>query len=248
MLLSAIKFGTSQFLTSNPPANTICLALDFDDRQLYMITSECKVLLSDLMTAHLLGEDGKIKANINLPDNILSIENVSTFPAAATNNTLYIDNSNEIKIYTNNSWKDVSLETVNDFTTVSNETVPTTQAVKTYVDSSIVFPPKQLVAATDKNIIFIPQKSIYTYTVSSATTFTFALDALESNTCYTFELWLKMQTVSPLTFPNNIVWLSGTAPIMNETKTYCIVVRKLPSNLVTTGKNILLNLAYKIDL
>ena len=57
-----------------------------------------------------------------------------------------------------------------------------------------------------------------------------------------------MQTVSPLTFPNNIVWLSGTAPIMNETKTYCIVVRKLPSNLVTTGKNILLNLAYKIDL
>ena len=191
--------------------------------------------------------DNKI-ANINLPDNILSIENVSTFPAAATNNTLYIDNSNEIKIYTNNSWKDVSLETVNDFTTVSNETVPTTQAVKTYVDSSIVFPPKQSVAATNKNIIFIPQKSIYTYTVSSATTFTFALDELESDTCYTFELWIKMQTVSPLTFPNNIVWLSGTAPIMNETKTYCIVVRKLPSNLVTTGKNILLNLAYKIDL
>lgn len=60
-MLSAIKFGTAQFLTSNPPANTVCLALDFDDNKLYMITSECKVLLSDLMTAHLLDENGKIK-------------------------------------------------------------------------------------------------------------------------------------------------------------------------------------------
>ena len=60
-MLSAIKFGTAQFLTSNPPANTICLALDFDDKKLYMVTSECKVLLSDLMTEHLLDENGKIK-------------------------------------------------------------------------------------------------------------------------------------------------------------------------------------------
>ena len=60
-MLSAIKFGTAQFLTSNPPANTVCLALDFDDKKLYMVTSECKVLLSDLMTAHLLDENGKIK-------------------------------------------------------------------------------------------------------------------------------------------------------------------------------------------
>ena len=60
-MLSAIKFGTAQFLTSNPPANTVCLALDFDDNKLYMITSECKVLLSDLMTEHLLDENGKIK-------------------------------------------------------------------------------------------------------------------------------------------------------------------------------------------
>lgn len=60
-MLSAIKFGTAQFLTSNPPANTVCLALDFDDKKLYMVTSECKVLLSDLMTEHLLDENGKIK-------------------------------------------------------------------------------------------------------------------------------------------------------------------------------------------
>ena len=33
-MLSAIKFGTSQFLTSNPPSNTVCLALDFDDKKL----------------------------------------------------------------------------------------------------------------------------------------------------------------------------------------------------------------------
>lgn len=95
-MLSAIKFGTSQFLTSNPPANTVCLALDFDDRQLYMITSECKVLLSDLMTAHLLGEDGKIKAEylnsgavVEVPTKTSQLTNDSGFITKDSKNLTY---------------------------------------------------------------------------------------------------------------------------------------------------------------
>lgn len=85
-MLSAIKFGTAQFLTSNPPSNTVCLALDFDDKKLYMITSEHKVLLSELMTAHLLDENGKIKQKyldngsvVEVPTKTSQLENDSGF-------------------------------------------------------------------------------------------------------------------------------------------------------------------------
>ena len=60
-MISAIKFGTAQFLTSNPPANTVVLAFDFDDKQLYLMDSEQRVLLSDVITSFLFGPDGKIK-------------------------------------------------------------------------------------------------------------------------------------------------------------------------------------------
>ncbi len=220
--------------------------------------------------------DNKL-ANIDLPDNMVLIENVSSFPSTGSNNTLYIDNNDIFKIYTDNTWKNISVNVVEDFTTVSNDTVPTSEAVKnyvdksaietvsgfttvsdatvptskavkTYVDSKVIPYTKQQVATTGANIIFNENVSIYTYTVSSATTFTFALDALQSAACYTFELWLNMKTVSTLSFPSNIAWLDGSAPIMDEATTYCIVVRKLPSSLVTNGKNILLNLAYKASL
>lgn len=60
-MISAIKFGTAQFLTSNPPANTVVLAFDFDDKKLYLMDSEQRVLLSDVVTSFLFGPDGKIK-------------------------------------------------------------------------------------------------------------------------------------------------------------------------------------------
>ena len=95
-MLSAIKFGTAQFLTSNPPANTVCLALDFDDKKLYMITSEHKVLLSELMTAHLLDENGKIKQEyldngsvVEVPTKTSQLENDSGFIAKDTKSLKY---------------------------------------------------------------------------------------------------------------------------------------------------------------
>lgn len=220
--------------------------------------------------------DNKI-ANIDLPDNLLSVENVSEFPASGVNNTLYVNGNNELKIYTDNAWKNISLkvvtnfdsasdetvpttnavktyvdasaiETVSAFTSVSDTTVPTSKATKTYVDSKVIPYTKQIVATTGTNIIFNENTSIYTYTITGSTTFTFNLDALSSAACYTFELWLNMKTVSTLSFPSNIAWLDGSAPVMNEATTYCIVIRKLPASLVTNGKNILMNLAYKASL
>lgn len=108
-MLSAIKFGTSQFLTSNPPANTVCLALDFDDRQLYMITSDCKVLLSDLMTAHLLGEDGKIKAEYL---NSGAIVEVPTKTSQLTNDSGFV--TKDTKSLTYYLTKDETLATIAD--------------------------------------------------------------------------------------------------------------------------------------
>lgn len=86
-MISAIKFGTAQFLTSNPPANTIVLGLDFDDKNLYLIDSKKRVLLSKLMTAHLLDEDGKIKPEYL---NNGSIVEVPTKTSQLTNDSGYI--------------------------------------------------------------------------------------------------------------------------------------------------------------
>lgn len=86
-MISAIKFGTAQFLTSNPPANTIVLGLDFDDKNLYLIDSKNRVLLSKLMTAHLLDKDGKIKPEYL---NNGSIVEVPTKTSQLTNDSGYI--------------------------------------------------------------------------------------------------------------------------------------------------------------
>lgn len=95
-MLSAIKFGTAQFLTSNPPANTIVLAFDFDDRQLYLMDSEQRVLLSDVMTSFLFGPDGKIKpefiesgAIVEVPTKTSQLVNDSGFITKDTTTLTY---------------------------------------------------------------------------------------------------------------------------------------------------------------
>lgn len=66
----------------------------------------------------------------------LNVTTVDDFPTSGTNNTMYIDSQNHAQVFVNGAWKDISLEVVEDFTTVDNITVPTTKAVKDLVDSA----------------------------------------------------------------------------------------------------------------
>ena len=93
--------------------------------------------------------------------------------------------------------------------------------------------------------------SIYKIELTTATTFTFDWSQLDSEICYTFELWVSMSTPVTLTFPSDVAWLNNEVPDMSEVSTYCIVVRKLPATMGTstiTSPKALLNLAYQYAL
>ena len=108
-MISAIKFGTAQFLTSNPPANTVVLAFDFDDKQLYLMDSEHRVLLSDVITSFLFGPDGKIKpefiesgAIVEVPTKTSQLINDSGYVTKDTKSlTYYLTKEETIKQITN---------------------------------------------------------------------------------------------------------------------------------------------------
>ena len=84
--------------------------------------------------------DGKIPSGLyetaNIPDNTLLVESVSDFPTSGTNNTMYIADSSEARVYTDGEWKNISIEVVENIDTPNQTTVPTTQAVKDYVDTN----------------------------------------------------------------------------------------------------------------
>lgn len=198
--------------------------------------------------------DGKIPSGLynttNIPDNTLLVESVSDFPTSGTNNTMYIADSSEARIYTDGEWKNISIEVVENFETVNQTTVPTTQAVKNYVDI-IQVGPSMKTEATTNAITFKKDISIYKIEISQATTFTFDFSQLDENNYYTFELWVSMSTPVTLTFPSDVAWLNDEVPDMSEASTYCIVVRKLPSTMGTsaiTSPKALLNLAYQYPL
>lgn len=180
----------------------------------------------------------------------LALSVVEDFPASGINNTLYVNNENHAQIYANDQWKDIAIEVVENFETVNQTTVPTTQAVKDYVDT-IQVGPSMKTEATTNAIIFKKDTSIYKIEVANATTFTFDFSQLDENNCYTFELWVSMSTPVTLTFPSDVAWLNDEVPDMSEASTYCIVVRKLPSTMGTstiTSPKALLNLAYQYPL
>lgn len=180
----------------------------------------------------------------------LALSVVEDFPSSGINNTLYVNNENHAQVYANDQWKDIALEVVENFETVNQTTVPTTQAVKDYVDT-IQVGPSMKTEATTNAIIFKKDTSIYKIEVANATTFTFDFSQLDENNCYTFELWVSMSTPVTLTFPSDVAWLNDEVPDMSEASTYCIVVRKLPSTMGTstiTSPKALLNLAYQYPL
>lgn len=198
-----------------------------------------------------LGSDGKVPSDL-YDTGGQSIFQVESFPTSGENNSLYIDkNTSEVKGYFNGTWQDVSYEcvdTIDDTATV--ETIPSTKAVKDYVDSLSTGPVMKN-EATAENVVFKKDISIYKIEVANATTFTFDFSQLDENNCYTFELWVSMSTPVTLTFPSDVAWLNDEVPDMSESSTYCIVVRKLPATMGTstiTSPKALLNLAYQYAL
>ena len=180
----------------------------------------------------------------------LALSVVEDFPTSGINNTLYVNNENHAQIYANDQWKDIAIEVVENFDTSNQTTVPTTQAVKDYVDT-IQVGPSMKTEATTNAITFKKDISIYKIEVANATTFTFDWSQLDSEICYTFELWVSMSTPVALTFPSDVAWLNDEVPDMSEASTYCIVIRKMPAAMATstiTSPKALLNLAYQYPL
>ena len=67
----------------------------------------------------------------------LALSVVEDFPTSGINNTLYVNNENHAQIYTNNQWKDIAIEVVENLDNPNQTTVPTTQAVSSFVDTKI---------------------------------------------------------------------------------------------------------------
>ena len=196
----------------------------------------------------LLGSDGKISSSL-YDAGSQSIFQVDSFPSSGTNNSLYVDKAtSEVKGYFDGAWQNISFECVDVISgSASTETVPSTKAVKDYVDALHHGPEMKTIAIT-KDIVFKKDISVYKIEVAAATTFTFDFSELSEDACYTFELWVQMNTPSTLTFPSNVQWLDNTAPDMSESSMYCIVIRKMPNTMVTstiTSPIAIMNLAYK---
>ena len=199
----------------------------------------------------LLGSDGKIPSSL-YDAGSQSIFQVDSFPSSGTNNSLYVDKAtSEVKGYFDGAWQNISFECVDVISgSASTETVPSTKAVKDYVDALHHGPEMKTIAIT-KDIVFKKDIAVYKIEVAAATTFTFDFSHLDENNCYTFELWVSMSTPVTLTFPSDVAWLNDEVPDMSEASTYCIVVRKLPAAMATstiTSPKALLNLAYQYPL
>lgn len=199
----------------------------------------------------LLGSDGKIPSSL-YDAGSQSIFQVDSFPSSGTNNSLYVDKAtSEVKGYFDGAWQNISFECVDVISgSASTETVPSTKAVKDYVDALHHGPEMKTIAIT-KDIVFKKDISVYKIELSVATTFTFDFSELSEDACYTFELWVSMSTPVTLTFPSDAAWLNDEVPDMSEASTYCIVVRKLPAAMATstiTSPKSLLNLAYQYPL
>ena len=195
-----------------------------------------------------LGDDGKIPSSL-YDAGSQSIFQVDSFPSSGTNNSLYVDKTtSEVKGYFDGAWQNISFECVDVISgSASTETVPSTKAVKDYVDA-LPHGPEMKTAAVTKDIVFKKDISVYKIELSVATTFTFDFSELSEDACYTFELWVQMNTPATLTFPSNVQWLDNIAPDMSESSMYCIVIRKMPNTMVTstiTSPTAIMNLAYK---
>ena len=67
----------------------------------------------------------------------LNISEVTDFPSAGLNNTLYVNDENQTKIYLNDEWKDVSIKVVETIQNANEVAVPTVGAVSSFVDQKL---------------------------------------------------------------------------------------------------------------
>lgn len=243
------KIGGSSIIIGTGTGNNIYLNYDdsVPDSNIY-VNNHALNTAGGLV---LLGSDGKIPSSL-YDAGSQSIFQVDSFPSSGTNNSLYVDKAtSEVKGYFDGAWQNISFECVDVISgSASTETVPSTKAVKDYVDALHHGPEMKTIAVT-KDIVFKKDISVYKIEVANATTFTFDFSQLDENNCYTFELWVSMSTPVTLTFPSDVAWLNNEVPDMSEASTYCIVVRKLPAAMATstiTSPKALLNLAYQYPL
>lgn len=111
-------------------------------------------------------------------------------------------------------------------------------ATKGYVDSFPLSIHAGLVNLQSSTVTLQDNVTIYKYSVSATTTFTFSTSSLvRTDGALTFELYIVMpSTVYTITFPNNVSWLNGEAPSMSTpSKTYMIVFRSLDGGSTWLG-------------
>lgn len=96
---------------------------------------------------------------------------------------------------------------------------------------------RHITTLTTGNIDLIQNKTLYEYTISGTTTFTFSTTnlSLNSNRAYTFELLLYMSTVQALTFPSNVTWQDNITPNMSEAGNYFFAFRTIDAGSTWKG-------------
>ena len=111
-------------------------------------------------------------------------------------------------------------------------------ATKGYVDSFPLSIHAGLVNLQSSTVTLLDNVTIYKYTVSANTTFTFSTASLvRTDGALTFELYIVMpSTVYTITFPNNVSWLNGDVPSMSTpSRTDMIVFRSLDGGTTWLG-------------
>ena len=97
---------------------------------------------------------------------------------------------------------------------------------------------KQAITTLSSGTVALSENcTIYKYTPSGATTFTFNTSNLNisSAVAYTFELYVIMNNVYTLTFPGTLTWQGGSAPDMSSAGKYYFAFRTVDGGSTWVG-------------
>lgn len=152
-------------------------------------------------------------------------------------NGLYVPNIGNLSQLTTQNKTSVVSAINENVSSISQNTQNITQISETLqgIGSQTI---QDIQTLTSGTITLDKTKSIYIYTPSANTTFTFNLASgtVTSTQTFTFELYVNMSSsVYSLTFPTSLTWQGGNAPDTTSTGKYLFVFRTLDAGTTWIG-------------